>query len=114
MSTFEPPDFNLVHGSFEVVDIYTTAPFNTASDNRVATIFYNSNGAIEVNGGCLFMAPEVQTKWNWKEARREVVRTLIKILTTTRAVIEFERRPGGGYTMITDGYRFGQVDRINP
>lgn len=44
MSTFEPPDFNLVHGSFEVVDIYTTAPFNTASDNRVATIFYNSNG----------------------------------------------------------------------
>lgn len=36
------------------------------------------------------MAPEVQTKYNWKEARRKVVRTLIKILTTTRAVIEFE------------------------
>lgn len=46
------------------------------------------------------MAPEVQTKYNWKVARREVVRTLIKILTTTRAVIEFERRPGGGNLFI--------------
>lgn len=46
------------------------------------------------------MAPEIQTKYNWKEARRKVVRTLIKILTTTRAVIEFERRPGGGNLFI--------------
>lgn len=112
MAGFEPADFDLA--SLEVVDIYTAAPDGTASDNLVATIFYKPNEEPKVHGGCLFQKPVVEKRWNLARARHEVVRTLITIVTTTRAVVEFERQPGGVYRMITCGYTFGQVDRILP
>lgn len=44
MTGIQTSDFDLGHGSCEVVDIYATTLSDSASDNLVATIFYKSNG----------------------------------------------------------------------
>lgn len=111
MASYQPSDF--YDRSCEVMDLYKEIiiPNGIVTYKKEATIYRKPNGEFHVEGACFLINEERKVRQNsWSSS---IVRSrYIKIVTSSRSIVEFERRGRQEYRMITDGYKFGSLDSV--